>query len=299
MILSPPGSRSFEMKEEQLAKQSVHEKVADQLGEFAEQLTSEERRLLGAMLGSLSGEAALGSFRTLVAELSAEAAPHGAFTRSTILRSQIANWMRKGSHKLLRLTSLGFDRGPHVTRYLMYQRLAGLGTAMAQGAPVLSISDSQPLCRILGFSDGNIVNVSYPEVSITSLPFEDASFDSIVSDQVLEHVRGNPQVAIDESFRVLRPGGIAVHTTCFINPIHNVPGDFWRFTPAGLALMVSPHGRVLEVGGWGNLWAWPYIWLGMRYEPIPHARWHPFHWIATHNSAGWPISTWVVARKVR
>jgi 2-polyprenyl-3-methyl-5-hydroxy-6-metoxy-1,4-benzoquinol methylase len=45
----------------------------------------------------------------------------------------------------------------------------------------------------------------------------------VVSDQVLEHVVGDPQTAIDETLRVLRPGGIVIHTTCFMNPIHGAP----------------------------------------------------------------------------
>lgn len=288
--------------------------AADHLAGFAEQLTSHERMLLERILARASvrapgeppGEDGPGemeemvtdSFAGLLAELQTEVRPRGSFVSAPTRGAILAHWTRKGIRKLLRITSLGLDRGLHVTRYQMYASLSRFGAQMARDSPVLSISDSQPLCRALGFADEKIVNVTYPEVSITALPFADASFDSIVSDQVLEHVKGEPQAVIDETFRVLRPGGIAVHTTCLINPIHEVPGDYWRFTPAGLALLVERHGRVLERGGWGNLWVWPYILLGMRYEPIPHARWHPFHWLATHNSEGWPVSTWVVVRKV-
>jgi SAM-dependent methyltransferase len=288
--------------------------AADHLAGFAEQLTSHERMLLERILakasvrapGEPSGEDGTGemeemvadSFAGLLTELRTEARPHGPSAGTPTRRAVLADWTRRGIRKLLRITSLGLSKGPHVTRYQMYATLSRFGPQMARDSPVLSISDSQPLCRALGFAKDKIVNVTYPEVSITSLPFANASFDSIVSDQVLEHVKGNPQAVIDETFRVLRPGGIAVHTTCLINPIHEVPGDYWRFTPAGLALLVGCHGRVLERGGWGNLWVWPYILLGMRYEPIPHAPWHPFHWLATHNSEGWPLSTWVVVRKV-
>ncbi|HEY0552637.1 MAG TPA: methyltransferase domain-containing protein [Thermoanaerobaculia bacterium] len=287
--------------------------AAAHLAGFAEGLTSHERMLLERILAKTSerapGEPADGdaprgmqemmtdSFAGLLAELRTEG-PGGRPAAIPARRAVCPDWTRRGIRGLLRLTSLGLAKGPHVTRYQMYAQLGRFGSQMALDSPVLSISDSQPLCRALGFADDKIVNVTYPEVSITALPLADASFESIVSDQVLEHVKGNPQAVIDETFRVLRPGGIAVHTTCLINPIHEVPGDYWRFTPAGLALLVERHGRVLERGGWGNLWVWPYILLGMRYEPIPHARWHPFHWLATHSSEGWPLSTWVVARKV-
>ena len=44
----------------------------------------------------------------------------------------------------------------------------------------------------------------------TSLPFEDASFDAIVSNMVFEHVMHPPEV-LAELQRVLRPGGVMIH----------------------------------------------------------------------------------------
>lgn len=205
-------------------------------------------------------------------------------------------FLRKASRSIFKLTRLGLKNGPHVTRYFMYRHLAALRIEPPGDARALSISGSHWLCRILGFSEG-IENVHYPKVNILHLPFVDEEFDCVASDQVLEHVEGNPLLAVDECFRILKPGGIAVHTTCFINPIHSFPSDFWRFTPDALALLVQPHADVIDGGGWGNRWVWPYNALGLRFEPIPHARWHPFHWIATHNNPDWPIVTWVVAKK--
>jgi SAM-dependent methyltransferase len=150
---------------------------------------------------------------------------------------------------------------------------------------------------MLGFSDAQIVDASYPEYTIFDLPFEDQTFDAVVSDQVLEHVQGDPQQAIDETFRVLKPDGLALHTTCFINPMHACPNDYWRFTPHALELLTAKHGDVVDVGGWGNPYVWLYCALGLRFVPVPHSRWHPGHWVATKNDPAWPISTWVLVRK--
>ena len=114
----------------------------------------------------------------------------------------------------------------------MYNRLSCIGTALPiRGGRVLSISHSAKLCDILGLQPTEVVEANYPDYNMISLDFPNESFDFVVSDQVLEHVEGNPQQAIDECWRVLRPGGIVVHTTCFINPIHDEPNDYWHFTP--------------------------------------------------------------------
>lgn len=65
------------------------------------------------------------------------------------------------------------------------------------------------------------------------LPFPEGSFDGIVCSEVLEHIE-DPKMAIAEMRRVLKPGGFLVLTTRFAFPIHDAPGDYWRFTPYGL-----------------------------------------------------------------
>jgi ubiquinone/menaquinone biosynthesis C-methylase UbiE len=162
---------------------------------------------------------------------------------------------------------------------------------------VLAISHSKNLCGLLNVKPRSLVEANYPEHNFLALQFPDASFDFVFSDQVLEHVAGDPQQAIDESWRVLRPGGIAVHTTCLINPIHDEPDDYWRFTPAALRLLAINFSRILDCGGWGNFSAWPLIRDGLRFDGIPHAKWHPLHRIATRNDPEWPITTWIVAQK--
>jgi SAM-dependent methyltransferase len=196
---------------------------------------------------------------------------------------------------LFRLSKL--PCGSHITRYSMYRQLDGMFAGAARDCRVLCISDSGGLVTVLGLADADVVRVDYPEHSLLALySFEDGAFDFVVSDQVLEHVEGDPRRAFDESHRVLKPGGVAVHTTCFINPIHEYPVDLWRFTPYALGHLASAFPEV-ETGGWGNRGVWFIEWLGLRYMPVPHATWHPLNKVATHDNPLWPVSTWVVARK--
>ena len=138
---------------------------------------------------------------------------------------------------------------------------------------------------------------NYPQYDLMNLSFEDGSFDFVVSDQVLEHLDGNPQSAMDESRRVLKPGGVAVHTTCFLQQIHWGPKDLWRFSPDALRFLARDFSEIIACEAWGNRLVWPYIWMGLRFEGIPQASWHPVHKLATYNEPDWPAVTWVVARK--
>ena len=90
----------------------------------------------------------------------------------------------------------------------MYKPLSKLTEPRPAEARVLSISHSEGLARLLGFGDEQITDAAYPEHTMFDLPFQDAQFDAVVSDQVLEHLEGDPQDAIDETFRILKPGGL-------------------------------------------------------------------------------------------
>jgi SAM-dependent methyltransferase len=187
-------------------------------------------------------------------------------------------------------------RGPNITRYYMYDYLSKSIKMDNYNGKTLSISHSSRLCQCLGISKLNIIEANYPDYNILSLPFSDNQFDYVVSDQVLEHVEGDPQTVFDETFRILKPGGIAIHTTCFINPIHEYPDDFWRFTPQGLKYLGRKFSSI-EVGSWGNPYVWLIVWLGLRFDGIPVSRWHPLHHLAILNCENWAIVTWVVVRK--
>jgi SAM-dependent methyltransferase len=97
------------------------------------------------------------------------------------------------------------------------------------------------------------------------------TIDSIVCLEVLEHVADDPQRAVNELFRILRPGGTCILSTPYLTSYHGKRepslggliqlgmhedsshegyGDFWRFTHEGLAFMFMR-------AGFSSIEVWP------------------------------------------
>jgi len=74
-----------------------------------------------------------------------------------------------------------------------------------------------------------------------NLPFEDASFDSVFSSEVFEHLFLLPQ-NLNEIDRVLKPGGKLLLTVPFAWEEHEVPVDYARYTRFALADLLTQKG---------------------------------------------------------
>lgn len=61
------------------------------------------------------------------------------------------------------------------------------------------------------------------------LPFDDGSFDTVLCNQVAEHVP-DPRHFLGDLVRVLRVGGKLILTVPFSFRVHSIPNDFHRFT---------------------------------------------------------------------
>jgi len=72
------------------------------------------------------------------------------------------------------------------------------------------------------------------------LPFPDETFALVVCSEVLEHL-ADPQTAVSEMARILKPQGQLLLTTSFVYPLHEAPHDYQRFTQYGLKRLFSPY----------------------------------------------------------
>jgi SAM-dependent methyltransferase len=85
------------------------------------------------------------------------------------------------------------------------------------------------------------------------MPFEQNSFDCVISTEVLEHVY-NPEIMLAEILRILKPGGIIFLTTPFVWNLHERPFDYYRYTPFSLEKILEEAGfediKISALGGW-------------------------------------------------
>jgi SAM-dependent methyltransferase len=117
---------------------------------------------------------------------------------------------------------------------------------------------------------------------VLAMPFESDSFDTVVCNQVIEHV-SDPDRLISESFRVVKVGGYALFTAPFMQPVHADPDDFRRYTAVGLAHALRQHGfEVVHAGGYGGFWV-------VVLSCITFSWFNPYH---PHNRIARRIARW-------
>jgi SAM-dependent methyltransferase len=76
--------------------------------------------------------------------------------------------------------------------------------------------------------------------TVEQIPAEDASFDVVLCTQVLEHCE-DPEQAVAELRRVVRPGGRVLASTHGAMVYHPSPVDYWRWTHTGLERLFREH----------------------------------------------------------
>lgn len=73
------------------------------------------------------------------------------------------------------------------------------------------------------------------------------TYDAIICHQVLEHVT-RPAAALAEMHRVVKPGGALVISVPHLSRRHELPNDFFRFTPEGMAALAGQAGLEIVEG---------------------------------------------------
>lgn len=130
------------------------------------------------------------------------------------------------------LLDLGCGRAP---LYILYQSLAGTITCTDWGDSPHDVSHADLLC-----------DLNEP------IPLPDASFDTIILSDVLEHLY-RPQLLFSEIARMLRPGGKLIMNVPFMYWLHEQPYDYYRYTRFALERMAEENSlEVLELSELGG-----------------------------------------------
>ena len=188
------------------------------------------------------------------------------WTPQTVMLRTLRSWFRSSPYELT--DALSIDRNPEL--------------------------DAMVLDR---WPDAKIELARYPEFDAQDLKaLDDGTFDLVYSHQVLEHIP-KPWRAASEFVRVLRPGGIGVHTTCAHNPRHGLPAfnDYYRFLPDGLEQLYESVAVLLK-GGCGNRRALGYNLSFEDGHGPPGGRRFP-RAIGEPNDPDFPWHTWIIFRK--
>lgn len=141
------------------------------------------------------------------------------------------------------------------------EALAAMGDVLARRGPtgeasVLDVGSFdvngtyRPLVEGFGYQYTGLDVVAGPNVDVVSpdpygFPFEDGTFDVVISGSTMEHVeaiwRWVPELA-----RVLRPGGLLAIVTHWSFPEHRYPVDCWRIMPDGMGFLFDQAGGLGE-----------------------------------------------------
>lgn len=95
--------------------------------------------------------------------------------------------------------------------------------------------------------------VAHPSVDVVmpgpyTLPFEDQTFDMVISGQMLEHC-SNPFKSVAEMKRVLKVGGRLALAAPSAGPRHDVQ-DGWRFMDDAFRFIVEDIGGINTIADW-------------------------------------------------
>jgi ubiquinone/menaquinone biosynthesis C-methylase UbiE len=144
----------------------------------------------------------------------------------------------------------------------------GLLAYLAKQAPMLPVgidlfAGTLPYCRRRGIDAVNVADA-------TALPFQDATFDFVVTQDVIEHVEDD-RAALREIYRVCAPSGLVlvlVPAFQFLWSARDVQlNHYRRYTTHDMAQMVEAIGFNVLHRTYTDLWLLPLLWAAIMTAP--------------------------------
>jgi hypothetical protein len=130
-------------------------------------------------------------------------------------------------------------------------------------------------------------HLEYPEFDLCK-PYDGPQSDVVICEQVIQYVP-DPVAAARSLYTMCAPGGHVLISTSLLIRVHEMPTDYWRFTPAGLELLLGSVGlSVEEASGWGNRQC-----VRANFSTWARQTW----WRSLANEREFPVVVWAFARR--
>lgn len=145
------------------------------------------------------------------------------------------------------------------SRYRLRKEISLFAETIPKGALVLDAGAGDQPYRSY-FSHASYESADFEKVDkgyasstyvcdLAQIPTEDNRFDYIIFNQVMEHLP-EPQLVLNELFRVLKTGGKMYYTGPLFYEEHEIPYDFYRYTQFGLKHLFAKSGFEIEKLEW-------------------------------------------------
>lgn len=125
-----------------------------------------------------------------------------------------------------------------MNRYSILEPIYEIGSYRVEGQE--EFADLRPLFpgkKYIGCDMRQGLGVDRRE-DVHCLKIKSNSVGTVLIFDTLEHVE-NVHQAMEEIYRILKPGGMVIMSSVMNFPIHDYPSDYWRFTPKAFELLLK------------------------------------------------------------
>jgi len=112
-------------------------------------------------------------------------------------------------------------------------------------AMILDVGGGDRHLKLPNFVNFDVIRSGLVDIvgDVHQLPFGDSTFDLILCEAVLEHLR-KPWLAVEELYRVLKPRGFVYVDVAFMQPVHAYPNHYFNMTKQGVESLFERFTRV-------------------------------------------------------